>query len=55
MGRRTSMVDKAMQDNQARVINFFWNYLFGEESDENNSHDVRIRRMNSQIQHAYLD
>ena len=55
MGRRTSMVDKAMQDNQARVINFFWNYLFGEESDENNSHDMRIRRMNSQIQHAYLD
>ena len=32
MGRRTSTTDDSFQANQARVVEFFWNYLFNESA-----------------------
>lgn len=34
MGKRTSTTDEALKVNQARVIEFFWNYLFDEDASD---------------------
>lgn len=34
MGRKTNATDEALKENQARVIEFFWNYLFDASSND---------------------
>mmetsp|Transcript_27557 Transcript_27557/g.34211 ORF Transcript_27557/g.34211 Transcript_27557/m.34211 type:complete len:108 (-) Transcript_27557:615-938(-) len=38
MGRRTSTVDNSLKENQKRVIQFFWDYLF-EDGDSSESEE----------------